>query len=143
MRASVGSLAEVAAGEVVAVGTLGVAVDAVFAGVADAPGFGVAAGVAEVDVAPRSPVAPLRALGALGAPARLTSKRLGPLGVTAVRVPVLFGEAVFVFAGGARAAPLDDFALASASEVTAGAESQAVISRATNSPAAANTLDIL
>jgi hypothetical protein len=140
MRASVGSLAAVAAGEVVAVGTLGVAVDAVFAGVADAAGFAVVAGVADVDVAPEAPLGPP---GALGAPARLTSKRLGPLGVTAVRVPVLFGEAVFVFAGGARAAPLDDFALASASEVTAGAESQAVISRATNSPAAANTLDIL
>ena len=81
--------------------------------------------------------------GAPGAPARLTSKRLGPLGVTAVRVPVLFGEAVFVLAGGAEAAPLDDFVLASASEVTAGAESQAVISKATNSPAAANTRDIL
>jgi hypothetical protein len=140
MRASVGSLAEVAAGEVVAVGTLGVAVDAVFAGVADAAGFGVAAGVVDVDVAPEAPLGPP---GALGAPARLTSKRLGPLGVTGVRVPVLFGEAVFVFAGGARAAPLDDFAFASVSEVTAGAESQAVISRATNSPAAANTLDIL
>jgi len=99
--------------------------------------FGVGAAVAAV-----APVA-TAATGAPGAPARLTSKRLGPLGVTAVRVPVLFGEAVFVFAGGARAAPLDDFALASASEVTAGAESQAVISRATNSPAAANTLDIL
>jgi hypothetical protein len=122
------------------VGTLGVAVDAVFAGVADAAGFAVAAGGADVDVAPEAPVAPL---GAPGAPARLTSKRLGPLGVTAVRVPVLFGEAVFVFAGGAEAAPLDDFAFASASEGTAGVESHAVISRATNSPAAANTRDIL
>jgi hypothetical protein len=111
---------------------------AVAVGFAGATG---AAGVAEVDVdVAEAPVAPL---GAPGATARLTSKRLGPLGVTAVRVPVLFGEAVFVLAGGARAAPLDDFALASASEVTAGVESHAVISRATNSPAAANTRDIL
>jgi hypothetical protein len=114
---------------------------AVAVGFAGATG---AAGVAEVDVVDvdvaEAPVAPLEAPGAT---ARLTSKRLGPLGVTAVRVPVLFGEAVFVLAGGARAAPLDDFAFASASEVTAGVESHAVISRATNSPAAATTRDIL
>jgi hypothetical protein len=139
-------LVAVAAGDVVAVGTLGVAVDTVFASVADAAGFAGAtgaAGVAGVDVDVDVAEAPVAPLGATGAAARLTSKRLGPLGVTAVKVPVLFGEAVFVFAGGAEAAPLDDFAFASASEGTAGVESHAVISRATNSPAAANTRDIL
>jgi hypothetical protein len=96
-------------------------------------------------VAAGAPVAPGRtgALGAPGAPARFTSKRLGPFGVTGVRVPVLFGETVLVLAGGATAAPFDDFAFASVSEVTAGVESQAVISRTTNSPAAVTTRDIL
>jgi hypothetical protein len=68
---------------------------------------------------------------------------LGPFGVTGVRVPVLFGETVLVLAGGATAAPFDDFAFASVSEVTAGVESHAVISRTTNSPAAVTTRDIL
>ncbi len=140
IRASDGSWVGAAAVGVGAAGAMRVGGEAGFAGAADVaeaaedPGFGAAAGVAGV-----APVA----AGTTGAPARLTSKRLGPFGVTAVRVPVLFGEAVFVLAGGARAAPLDDFAFASVSVVTAGVESQAVISRTTNSPAAVTTRDIL
>jgi hypothetical protein len=117
-----------------------VAGEAGFAGVADVaaadenPGFGAAAGVADV-----APVA----AGTTGVPTRLTSKRLGPFGVTGVRVPVLFGETVLVLAGGTTAAPFDDFAFASVSEVTAGVESHAVISRTRNSPAAVTTRDIL
>jgi hypothetical protein len=102
-------------------------------------GSGVVAAAGEVDAVETTGVA----TGAPGAPARFTSKRLGPFGVTAVRVPVLLGETVLVLAGGAKAAPLDDFAFASVSEVTAGVESHAVISRTRNSPAAVTTRDIL